>query len=1123
MNEDSISLDGSENEEFKHEESSGSEKELLSGQNKRKLEKEAEATSGNKKSKVDYDKANLYKQPTAEEISRLRETEQLFNSNLFRLQIEQLLDEVKVKEKYKKLFNEWYVNLQNVFDELPEFQFNISELNKNLKNKLIKELINVHDSNLKTDQDVTVVLKKPEKYSFFGSHPMNAGIGRKYVVNVALTMPKESLFAGDYLNNRFNVKCSYYMSYIYVNLKKAKVCSSLVLETSVLQIVPNVSEKICINLHIVPPDNFFKLSKLEPNKNNIRENYFENSYGCNSSLVKTYGTPLYNSNFLHRLMLLSNYKSTEVILENLKNVQDGIKLLMVWLQHRGLFGDQYGFSELLLLKTITYLIMKRKINKHMSSYQVVRNFWVFISTTNWHETPISICEEVKPDSLKTFQECFDVVFLDETGFYNLAAFMYYEVYMKLRSEAELAVKCVDYITFDSFGGLFMNKMNPEIQYDALLILTDSEGFKNVYNSISEQEKCNYIGFHDLIIIKTILRNLRKGLCKRVSHVVPISSDNNGNEYITRITFGITLDHGNAFSMIEKGPEANTPEALEFKKYWGTLSECRRFIDGAICEAVYFPAKTLQEKRRIFQTIINYIVSKKLKVEKHHIIADQFEQMVVLPNCVNPFPTGTCEEGSLNVITSFDEISKILRDSKLPLDITTVQGASDVFCYTAPYPCIPTNHFWNKKVTTCTGNNIMFKEPFVDDFVPRYVETIECVIHLGMNSKWPQDLKALRYLQLGFYLELSKYLIQKEIVSQVRRDCLEVLYKGLVFQFRLYNPKEIAALCKYTEPDGTVGFQETAESISLEYNLNTKPKLIGALHGLQSQNPSFGPSSTIIKRWLRSQLIDEYHIPDIVIDLLNANLFINSASYNTANLPQVAFLRFLKFVASTNWKLQQIIVNFNMDLSKDSIDKFETSFQQMRHSYPALCIITPYDNGKSIFTKKCTSEILNRLSILAKSTYSVVEKSIYVPNLSAVKDLFVPNLEGYNVLIHLKECFNTRRYQQNRNSHRTISIQHYKPTLNTKIPIVNFSPADNYMTDLRHHYGNFALFFHDSYGGNVIAVLWKPKVLESKELKISHLEGRKLNNKSFILNIDAIVNDFAVLGEGLVDKIERPNS
>jgi U3 small nucleolar RNA-associated protein 22 len=38
--------------------------------------------------------------------------------------------------------------------------------------------------------------------------------------------------------------------------------------------------------------------------------------------------------------------------------------------------------------------------------------------------------------------------------------------------------------------------------------------------------------------------------------------------------------------------------------------------------------------------------------------------------------------------------------------------------------------------------------------------------------------------------------------------------------------------------------------------------------------------------------------------------------------------------------------------------------------------------------------------------------------------------------------------------------------------------------LQENYGDFALFFHDIYGGSVIAVLWKPQALLPKDFKVS---------------------------------------
>ena len=70
-----------------------------------------------KKKKLNND---LYKAPTVEEINQLKETESLFHSNLFRFQIEEILSEVKLKDKYKKLFQSWFPKLKEQIESIEE-------------------------------------------------------------------------------------------------------------------------------------------------------------------------------------------------------------------------------------------------------------------------------------------------------------------------------------------------------------------------------------------------------------------------------------------------------------------------------------------------------------------------------------------------------------------------------------------------------------------------------------------------------------------------------------------------------------------------------------------------------------------------------------------------------------------------------------------------------------------------------------------------------------------------------------------------------------------------------------------------------------------------------------------
>lgn len=61
-----------------------------------------------RKKKQNKDGGKRIKPPTAEELNKLRETENLFLSNMFRLQIDEMLKEVKPKQSTIDRINEWF-------------------------------------------------------------------------------------------------------------------------------------------------------------------------------------------------------------------------------------------------------------------------------------------------------------------------------------------------------------------------------------------------------------------------------------------------------------------------------------------------------------------------------------------------------------------------------------------------------------------------------------------------------------------------------------------------------------------------------------------------------------------------------------------------------------------------------------------------------------------------------------------------------------------------------------------------------------------------------------------------------------------------------------------------------
>lgn len=444
--------------------------------NKRKL------TSSEKKQNRKRIKKELYKPPTAEELRQLKETENLFNSNLFRLQIEELLNEVSVKNKHKTKFDNWFKEFNGFVENLKEHEeIKLSEIQDKNNKKLAKQkrkLVNyfqMFDTELiKYDQDVILKFPKPNKCSVIGFHNVNSAIGPQLNVKINLEMPKKMFHEKDFMNNRYFAKRYFYLLYIAKAIQSTELASKITFSfvngselLPIIEITPKTSKNINIKI-FVTPEKYFKGNRFLPEKNNVKiDGLFTEFENINEESLKNTGTVLYNSLLLHDITLKENHEYFKDKLNELKNVQDALKLLQVWVVQRHLNHLQ-GYPDDFLLYSIVYLLSKRKVNKHMSSYQIIRNFWTFLNETDLSKDCVAVCEDVKPEVFEEFHKNFDVVLLDKSGCYNVTAFLNLEGYKKIKSEAEQAVQYLDENRSNSFDALFITKVPFLLQYDLVL-------------------------------------------------------------------------------------------------------------------------------------------------------------------------------------------------------------------------------------------------------------------------------------------------------------------------------------------------------------------------------------------------------------------------------------------------------------------------------------------------------------------------------------------------------------------------------------------------------------------------------------------------------------------------------
>ncbi|KAJ9582596.1 hypothetical protein L9F63_023055, partial [Diploptera punctata] len=707
----------------------------------------------------------------------------------------------------------------------------------------------------------------------------------------------------------------------------------------------------------------------------------------------------------------------------------------------------YGcFSGYIMSMFVLYLLQNRRINGTMSSYQVARSTWSAIAKSNWTEDGISLAQPASQQSgVSDFHKYFDVVFLDVTGCYNLCANMCRETYIWPRSVLIIQISTVS-------KPLFMTRMPFYRQFDHII----RRGL---------QQRVFSLG----ILFPNISR-------WSVNEAIPSAEEH--------ITLGLTLNPEFAFSTVERGPGANLPE------FWNAKTDARLFQDGSICEAFMWNigSTTLQQRRLICRHIVCYLLQKKLGIHTESsllYVADQLEPLLER-HSIQPagFEYGTGEEASVRVISVVDALSKQLRQVEdIPLEVTGIRATSAVMRYCEvlpPLAMLPKTHKYHPE---SRENCHVLKMDNPTAIAPRFIPVIEGVIQLGMSGKWPQNLAAIQRIKAAFYIQTAQGLSKQfKLTVQPYPNCIHIFKDGFTLSLEVAHQREISLLKEYKTPEGMTKYRDTPESIALEKRILHLPKLSSALHGLHQQFPGFGPTCCLAKRWLSSQLIDPSHFPEMCTELLVASLFLSPEPYHPPNQPQLGFFRFLNLMANTDWNTEPVILNLNDELNREDILKIENWFQKNRVTLPNLFLSTPYDKNNSIWSKEAPSlQILIRVAMLARESLRIVESLLFYSRQIDSSQIFRPPLDAYDVIIHLIPKLNPLRHEAVDATavKKNKQLPAYKQEPEEKIPVAGFNPVSCYLHELRRTLVKMHCSSMDVYGGDMIAVLWKPPALQPK--------------------------------------------
>ncbi|XP_011199352.2 nucleolar protein 6 [Bactrocera dorsalis] len=1125
--EDNESDDGSPEQNEGNEPSEKKLKKMQKKKTQQDKSKVAPNTNNSNASQVKLKKptGEKVKPPTLEEINELKETRNLFHSNLFRLQVKEMLAEVKIKDKYTNYINNWLERFKQFLNELQD-QSEKEDMNNQewLKKSQIKLPISLHNLHVEQQKvfQFQFIKSKVSPY-LIGAAATQSILGPKLNVDISILMPEECFQKENYLNLIYDQKRAYYLTYIANKLINSRVFGKELTTDKlkfsyynnnplkpILDITPtpltddnvktNIANKLSLRLFIAAEESAFKLNRFVPWNNNVRANIF----GDDTDESIPLATPNYNAGVLFDLTMQRNQQLLHGIFDERKNFQEGLILLKVWLRQREFDLGFNGFSSHLLAMFIAYLYKQRKLHMNMSSYQVARTVWNQLAYSAWDEDGkgISLSDNstdlANQPTLEQFHTYYDVVFVDVTGFFNIAANLNAEIYRRVRLEAKLAVDMLNDMKINSFHMLFMKKIPLYSQFDNILKINKRDIVEQILEMhVKPADKYNFAGYAYPMLLKVIVGLLSKGLGERVRALVPIeklvdawSCTKNPPDCARYCHLGIVLNPEKAFEVLDKGPETIAEGANEFRKFWGDKAQLRRFQDGSITESVVWAATSdsLWKRRLVVRSIVTHLLQHHFQLENNDFeyIAGELDisyrltpifRTDKMPENFKVEQDVDAEDTSLNVIRCFDDLARKLHAlNDLPLEIVSIAGISPVFRYSEPVPILPQARMIGEQMYA--------------------MQVQRGVIQLGQSGKWPSELGALRALKMAFYIQIANLLREKyHLKTKVTYDGLLVLKQGYCFAIEMSHPKEVALLKKEKSERGLTQYVDCEASIALEKRHYILPKVTGALHALYQLHNSFGGTVMIAKRWLSTQFLDDGLWPEECTELLIAAQFLRTPTQKNPSSPQTGFIRFLQLLAGTDWRNELFLLNFNNAMDENTVADLEHRFSTERDTFPPLCIATSFDQNHlgNLWTSACKPNInvLARVTLLARHALDIIENALLStkPFIKPGQIFIAPN-NGYDFVIQLKPDLVSNSW-----AHEFGSSFTARTRPNWRLPLADSNFLQNTMEKLRDAYSDFAAFFYNPHGGKEIALIWKPDISKERDFKVNEMNGCALSSEN----------------------------
>ncbi|GAO48189.1 Nrap protein [Saitoella complicata NRRL Y-17804] len=1096
--------------------------------------------------------------PSREEIQGLQETSELYKSNIFKLEIDELLSEVRLNLEKMKSVEKALHHLRNVIDSIPETtETSLLAFEENMSKKH-KIQVPFCEPRPSADAQYKFSYRKPANINLVGSYALKTVIKQPegFNVDVAITMPSEIFQDKDYLNHRYFYKRACYLASLAAGIRKADKKSAFNIEFAnlngdvrrpilVIRAGGDGSEldftkaKCCIRLLPAIPDALFPASKLAPTRNCVRPS----NAATDSKLPPT---PTYNFSVLSDMTFFPHLTLLYARTKACAAFRDACTLGRIWLRQRGFGGDiqRGGFGSFEWSMLMAFLLQgggprnAPVLADGYSSYQLFKSTIQFLAKRDFVKEPAIMGNES------------DVVveggnFVDAKHHLDLFGKMSGASLKFLRDEAVLSFNLLNETAVDYFDALFLKRMDePVLKYDLFFTVPVPSAHDKSYDATARLD-CPDYAVH---FSQRLHRILARALTDRVSliaingtRVDSWSIEASPKSDASAVQVGLLLDPQASRRLVDHGPAADDKqEAARFRSFWGEKSELRRFKDGSILESLVWSAKSVEERALVVQQIVSYIV-------KRHIgqaVADginykylDFSRFINVPKQLKSliYEQGEPFETFQPALFAFDRFVKDLNGMEdFPLSISTVLPASAALRYSTVLAPLPRKYSELPLVPAALS----------------YVDVIDVVVQFESSGRWPDDLRAIQKTKVAFLLKMAEILentaegcsvrvgLENEDLDIANAGFLDVVYdNGYAFRARIQHDREMTLLERSLKGKAVFGKDKDNYQRALDqyrrFFLNT-PRHTFAMQALCQQHPSLSSVVRVLKRWFNSHFLT-CHVPEELIELIAASSFTESGSWSTPASTSTGFARCIAFLGGWDWRADPLIIDFDGSISgsmrTDILEKMaELRKQDPAMAHHAMFVATSYDLTESFWTRRQPTKLVAaRITALARATLGQLMQAT-----GPAQRIFATPTSDYNFLIHLNAECNPTAYKSVAVDAKSLlagRTQQYKNTAANSIADVQvgFDPICRFLEEVQATYGDSLLLFYDGLGGSVVGGLWNPLVLGAKPFKVNLgfsaepiSEVAKDKKAKFVINKAAILAEIQRVGGDMIGSIEESN-